>query len=174
MGYCIVHNPLLLQPLRHWSTFIFRKYEHLAVEDFVIKDLPDSRGSCLRLLPCFPLCAFIIAHSWLFVKHFFVKSYIYSRRYLTRTSPKENGRESPSPSQLDTIAPTFRTFFHSPSLLYPYCITTWVICQEGFLKNRNLFQKPFPYFSAAVAVRQILVVLYPEGLALYLSSGVPS
>ena len=64
---------------------------------------------CLTLA----FCAFIIAHSWLFVKHFFVKSYIFSRRYLTRTSPKENGRESPSPSQLDTIAPTFRTFFHS-------------------------------------------------------------
>ena len=54
VGYCIVHNPLLLQPLRHWFTFIFRKYEHLAVEDFVIKDLHDSRGSRLRLLPCFP------------------------------------------------------------------------------------------------------------------------
>ena len=79
MGYCIVHNPLLLQPLRHWFTFISRKYEHLAVEDFVVKDLPDSRGSCLRLLPCFPLCAFIIAHSWLFVKHFFCQVLYYYR-----------------------------------------------------------------------------------------------
>jgi hypothetical protein len=31
MRYCIVHNPLLLQPLGHWFTFISRKYEHLAV-----------------------------------------------------------------------------------------------------------------------------------------------
>jgi hypothetical protein len=31
MRYCIAHNPLLLQPLGHWFTFIFRKYEHLAV-----------------------------------------------------------------------------------------------------------------------------------------------
>jgi hypothetical protein len=54
VGYCIAHNPLLLQPLRHWFTFIFRKYEHLAVEDFIIKDLPDSRGSRLWLPPCIP------------------------------------------------------------------------------------------------------------------------
>ena len=54
MGYCIAHNPLLFQPLRHWFTFIYRKCEHLAVEDFVIKDLHDSRGSRPRLLPCFP------------------------------------------------------------------------------------------------------------------------
>lgn len=53
-----------------------------------------------------------------------------------------------------------------PPLLYPYCITTQGICQEGFLKNRNLFQKPFSYFSSAVAVHQILVILYPKGLAL--------
>ena len=54
MEYCIEHNPLLLQLLGHWFTFISRKCEHLAVEDFIIKDLPDSRGSCLRLLPCIP------------------------------------------------------------------------------------------------------------------------
>lgn len=43
MGYCIVHNPLLLQPLRHWFTFIFRKYEHLAVGSLG-KGLTRSRG----------------------------------------------------------------------------------------------------------------------------------
>ena len=43
MGYCIVHNPLLLQPLRHWFTFIFRKYEHLAVGSWG-KGLTRSRG----------------------------------------------------------------------------------------------------------------------------------
>ena len=43
MGYCIVHNPLLLQPLRHWSTFIFRKYEHLAVGSSG-RGLTRSRG----------------------------------------------------------------------------------------------------------------------------------
>ena len=60
----------------------------------------------------------------------FVKSYIFSRRYLTRTSPKENGRESPSPSQLDTIAPTFRTFFHS----HLFC-TLIVSHFKGFVKR---------------------------------------
>ena len=56
IGYCIVHNPLLLQPLRHWFTFISRKHEHLAVEDFIVKVLSDSHGSCLlasALLPSF-------------------------------------------------------------------------------------------------------------------------
>ena len=71
MRYCIVHNPLLLQPLGHWFTFIFRTHEHHAVEDFVVKVLSDSRGSCLWLLPCFPLCTSIIAHSWWLVKRFF-------------------------------------------------------------------------------------------------------
>ena len=78
-------------------------------------------------LPC---CAFIIAHSWLFVKHFFVKSYIFPRRYLTRTSSKEDGRELPSPSRLEVIAPTFRTFFHS----HLFC--TLIVSQFGrFVKN---------------------------------------
>ena len=54
MEYCIAHNPLLLQLLGHWFTLISRKCEHLAVEDFIIKDLPDSRGSRSQLLPCFP------------------------------------------------------------------------------------------------------------------------
>ena len=50
MGYCIVHNPLLLQPLRHWFTFIFRKYEHLAVGSSGLV-LLRSRG-----LPSFQGC----------------------------------------------------------------------------------------------------------------------
>ena len=55
----------------------------------------------------------------------FVKSYIFPRRYLTRTSSKESGRESPSPSWLDAIAPTFRTFFHS----HLFC--TLIVSQLG-------------------------------------------
>ena len=65
MGYCIVHNPLLLQPLRHWFTFISRKYEHLAVEDFVVKVLYDSRGSrrfTFALLPS--LCLYYSTLDW--------------------------------------------------------------------------------------------------------------
>jgi hypothetical protein len=54
VGYCIVHNPLLLQPLRHWFTFIFRKYEHLAVGSWG-KGLTDSRGSFPLGLPYPPL-----------------------------------------------------------------------------------------------------------------------
>ena len=45
LEYCIAHNPLLLQLLGHWFTFIYRKCEHLAVEDFIVKVLCDSRGS---------------------------------------------------------------------------------------------------------------------------------
>ena len=56
-----------------WFTFVFRTPTPRAVEDFIIKDLLDSRGSCLRLLPCFPLCTCIIAYIWLFVKYFFSK-----------------------------------------------------------------------------------------------------
>ena len=43
MRYCIVHNPLLLQPMRHWFTFIFRKHEHLAVGSSG-RGLTRSRG----------------------------------------------------------------------------------------------------------------------------------
>ena len=43
IGYCIAHNPLLLQSLRHWFTFIYRKCEHLAVS-FIRKVLYRSRG----------------------------------------------------------------------------------------------------------------------------------
>ena len=34
-------------------------------------------GLATPLLPCFPLCAFIIAHSWLFVKHFFFNCHLF-------------------------------------------------------------------------------------------------
>ena len=41
--YCIAHNPLLLQPLGHWFTFIYRKCEHLAVGSSE-QGLTRSRG----------------------------------------------------------------------------------------------------------------------------------
>ena len=41
--YCIAHNPLLLQPLGHWFTFIYRKCEHLAVGSLG-RGLTRSRG----------------------------------------------------------------------------------------------------------------------------------
>jgi hypothetical protein len=41
-----VHNPLLLQPLGHWFTFISRKHEHLAVGSSG-RGLTDSRGSAV-------------------------------------------------------------------------------------------------------------------------------
>ena len=43
MRYCIAHNPLLLQPLGHWFTFIYRKCEHLAVGSSE-QGLTRSRG----------------------------------------------------------------------------------------------------------------------------------
>ena len=70
VGYCIVHNPLLLQPLRHWFTFISRKHEHLAVEDFIVKVLLNSRGSRFQLQPCIPHCPFIVSQFGGFVKRF--------------------------------------------------------------------------------------------------------
>ena len=41
--YCIAHNPLLLQLLGHWFTFIYRKCEHLAVGSLG-QGLTRSRG----------------------------------------------------------------------------------------------------------------------------------
>lgn len=79
MRYCIAHNPLLLQPLGHWFTFISRKCEHLAVGSSDI-GLTDSRGSLPLGLPC-------------------------------------------------------------PLLLYPYCITTWVVCQEGISNFFEIFYR---------------------------------
>ena len=61
---------------------------------------------------------------------FYTKSYIFPRRYLARTSSKENGWESPSPSRLEVIAPTFRTFFHS----HLFC-TLIVSHFKGFVKR---------------------------------------
>ena len=43
MEYCIAHNPLLLQLLGHWFTFIYRKCEHLAVGSSE-QGLTRSRG----------------------------------------------------------------------------------------------------------------------------------
>ena len=49
--YCIAHNPLLLQPLGHWFTLVYRKREHLAVRS---KSL-GSRGKSYIALVGFPL-----------------------------------------------------------------------------------------------------------------------
>ena len=58
---------------------------------------------------------------------FFAKSYIFPRRYLARTSSKGT-----RPFSL------FGT--PCPRLLYPYCITTWEICQEVFeISFKGLF-----------------------------------
>ena len=51
---CILRILDILSACEVWFKFIFRTQEHRAVEDFVIKDLHDSRGSCLRLLPRIP------------------------------------------------------------------------------------------------------------------------
>ena len=70
------------------------------------------------------------------------KSYIFPRRYLARTSSKEvSGFEPPS------VPPKFvmrsRTALHPGTnqglLLYLYCITTWVICQEEFSLSLDFF-----------------------------------
>ena len=59
MRYCIAHNPLLLQPLGLWFTFIYRKCEHLAVGSWGW-GLTASRGSFPLGLPCprllYPYC----------------------------------------------------------------------------------------------------------------------
>ena len=78
MRYCIAHNPLLLQPLGHWFTFIYRKCEHLAVGSLG-RGLTDSRGSAVLLValpsPFVPLLyhtlrglsrGFLHFFSWLF------------------------------------------------------------------------------------------------------------
>ena len=49
--YCIAHNPLLLQPLGHWFTFIYRKHEHLAVRSKCL----GTRGKSYIALVGFPL-----------------------------------------------------------------------------------------------------------------------
>ena len=73
---------------------------------------------------------------------FCTKSYILPRRYLARTSSKEvSGLEPPS------VPPKFvmrsRTALHPGTnqglLLYPYCITTWEICQEGIFLFADFF-----------------------------------
>ena len=61
--YCIAHNPLLLQLLGHWFTFIYRKCEHLAVEDFVVKVLHDSRGSRRFTLALHPSFTSLLYHN---------------------------------------------------------------------------------------------------------------
>ena len=81
MGYCIAHNPLLFQPLRHWLTFIYRKCEHLAVGSSG-RGLTRSRGRLT--LPC---CVLIISQTLRFVKTFF--NFFFGRRWeLNPLSPK--------------------------------------------------------------------------------------
>ena len=66
MEYCIAHNPLLLQLLGHWFTFIYRKREHLAVGS-LDRGLTCSRGRPTWVASSSP-CVFIIAHFVGFVK----------------------------------------------------------------------------------------------------------
>ena len=77
-----MHNPLLLQPLGHWFTFIFRKHEHLAVGSSG-RGLTDSRGSALfrgRLTLAF--CTLIVSYFKGFVKGFLLKFFNFFCPYL--------------------------------------------------------------------------------------------
>lgn len=51
---CILRIHDIVSACVVWFTFLYRTQEHHAVEDFIIKDLHDSHGSCLWLLPCIP------------------------------------------------------------------------------------------------------------------------
>ena len=54
-GFCILRILDIVSACEVWFTFIFRKQEHLAVEDFVVEVLHDSHGSTLALrLPRIP------------------------------------------------------------------------------------------------------------------------
>ena len=71
LRYCIAHNPLLLQPLGHWFTFIFRKYEHLAVGSLG-QGLTRSRGHPpFRGRLALAFCTLIVSQLGRFVKGFF-------------------------------------------------------------------------------------------------------
>ena len=62
--------PYYFNLLGHWFTFIYRKYEHLAVESLCRVGL--TRSPCdLALRVAFPLSVFIIPHFRGFVKRFF-------------------------------------------------------------------------------------------------------
>ena len=58
--YCIAHNPLLLQPPRHWFTLIYRKCEHLAV--WVIRERSYWLSWALPFGIASPLTTFILYH----------------------------------------------------------------------------------------------------------------
>ena len=47
VGLCILRIHDIFSACVVWFTFVSRKQEHLAVEDFIVKVLSDSRGSCL-------------------------------------------------------------------------------------------------------------------------------
>ena len=70
MRYCIVHNPLLLQPPGHWLTFIYRTHEHRAVGSSGI-GLTGSRGLSLFRVAVPSPVVFIVPQTFQFVNTFF-------------------------------------------------------------------------------------------------------
>jgi hypothetical protein len=72
--------PYYFNLLGHWFTFIYRKYEHLAVESLCRVGL--TRSPCdLTLRVAFPLSVYIIAYFVGFVKGFF-KSFL--KKFVSR------------------------------------------------------------------------------------------
>ena len=137
MGYCIVHNPLLLQPLRHWSTFISRKYEHLAVEDFIVKVLHDSRGSRLFTLALLPsLCFYYSTLLAICQEVFLITTCFFSRLLPTPFAVRVLSLATRGWWKV-VATPWNRTFeevsFRTLVLLYSYYITGLSTCQEFFL-----------------------------------------
>ena len=117
-GYCIVHNPLLLQPLRHWFTFIFRKHEHLAVGS-LDKGLTCSHGRPVWVASSSP-CVFIITH---FVG---LSSLIFYR--------EDTWREPRGQGQVKLDSWSHLPIGCSISPWHLYCITNLSTCQHFFWK----------------------------------------
>ena len=119
-----------------WFTFIYRKQGHLAVEDFVSKDLLALVGTHISWSPhppllCFhytTLCSICQALFWKLSKFIFFRETLDLNLVVFRgsfPSPVEVIQRGQTPYSRQAV-------FWSPHPSHPYCITTWVICQGVF------------------------------------------
>ena len=108
-----------------------------------------------HLLTGFPLDTLIVPQLGRFVK-----SYIFPRRYLTRTSSKENGWESPSPDWLDTISQSFGPFF-IPISFVPLLYHTLRGLSRGFLARVDFTSTNYELERGRLLQSRVSILLHP-------------
>ena len=123
VGYCIVHNPLFLQPLRHWLTLIYREHEHLAA--WVIGSRSYWLSWALPFGIASPLTTFILYHKLFSLSIPFLRFFWWTGWDSNPHSLRQKGQRSLSNFQM--TSPFCQVLYFSEKILGENLVVSWVV-----------------------------------------------